>query len=288
MGEHYSSRVTGPQSAGVRSEAASDTGHDAVERRRARRRPHAWLLLVALGLIVAISPMRTVGASASGMDDVEMVEIPASWFVMGAADAEADRDEQPVARIFVDRFWIDKLEVTNRRYQRCVEAGQCTVPIGGSLGNPSRVEYPVTILSWRQATAYCRWAGKRLPTEAEWEKAARGPDGRRYPWGEAFEPERANAGYTLGLGAVGEHPAGASPYGVLDMAGSVWEWTSSLYRPYPYDAADGREDPAARGARVNRGGSWYYRAWYVRTTYRATADQGYRRVPDLGARCARS
>jgi len=87
---------------------------------------------------------------------------------------------------------------------------------------------------------------------------------------------------------VGSFPDGASPYGVLDMAGNVWEWTSSLYRPYPYDAADGREDPEAHGARVNRGGSWYYDAAYVQTTYRATADQQYRRIADLGFRCARS
>jgi formylglycine-generating enzyme required for sulfatase activity len=251
-------------------------------------RPAAWRLAVALGLTLGLGPIRGIAAGASGVDDVEMVEIPAGWFVMGSAETDADPDEQPAARVFVDRFWIDKLEITNRRYQRCVDAGPCTVPVGPGLGNPSRVEHPATILSWRQATAYCRWAGKRLPTEAEWEKAARGGDARRYPWGGAFEPGRANAGYTVGLGGVGEHPAGASPYGVLDMAGSVWEWTSSLYRPYPYDASDGREDPDARGARVNRGGSWYYRAWHVRTTYRATADQGYRRVPDLGARCARS
>jgi formylglycine-generating enzyme required for sulfatase activity len=222
-----------------------------------------------------------------GPDDVKMVEIPAGTFVMGSADSDADTDEHPVSRIFVDAFRIDKVEVTNSRYVRCVDAGACTPPVGGDSTARTRAEHPVTILSWPQAVAYCRWAGKRLPTEAEWEKAARGPDGRRDPWGETFAPGRANAGHTLGLSAVGQYPDGVSPYGALDMAGSVWEWTSSLYRPYPYDAHDGREDPEARGARVNRGGSWYYGAWYVRTTYRATADHGYRRVRDLGVRCAR-
>jgi formylglycine-generating enzyme required for sulfatase activity len=251
-----------------------------------RLRRAAIFLTVASTALALLLP-GPAPALRVGPDDVEMVEVPAGAFVMGAADSEADPDEQPVARIFVETFQIDKVEVTNSRYLRCVEAGACSTPVGGNPTKRARAEHPVTILSWLQATTYCRWAGKRLPTEAEWEKAARGPDGRRYPWGETFVPDWANAGHTLGLGAVGLHPRGASPYGALDMAGSVWEWTSSLYRPYPYDARDGREDPEARGARVNRGGSWYYGPWYVRTTYRATADQGYRRVRDLGVRCAR-
>jgi len=253
---------------------------------RAPRGGSALLVAVVSATLALALPAGPAPAGNTAGDDVEMVEVPAGAFMMGSADADADPDEQPVARIFVDTFRIDKVEVTNRRYLRCIEAGRCTVPAGGDPAERARAEHPVTVLSWRQADAYCRWAGKRLPTEAEWEKAARGPDGRRYPWGEAFAPERAHAGYTLGLSPVGQHPAGASPYGVLDMAGSVWEWTSSLYRPYPYDARDGREDPEARGAWVN-GGSWYYGPWYVRSTDRATADQGYRRVRDLGVRCAR-
>jgi formylglycine-generating enzyme required for sulfatase activity len=237
-------------------------------------------------LLATVSPLSPRAADATG-DVVEMVEVPGGAFTMGSGDADADADEQPVARIPVETFWIDRVEVTNRRYLRCMEAGRCTPPSGSDPAQHARAEEPVTILSWAQADAYCRWAGKRLPTEAEWEKAARGVDGRRYPWGDSFAPGRASAGRTFGLGPVGRHPAGASPYGVLDMAGSVWEWTASLYRPYPYDARDGRNDPTARGARVNRGGSWHYGPWYVRTTYRATADHGYRRVPDLGARCAR-
>jgi hypothetical protein len=217
-----------------------------------------------------------------------MAAVPGGPFLMGSDDPDADADERPPALVSVEAFWIDRVEVTNARYDACVQAGACTLPAGPALGDATKADHPVTIVSWAQADAYCRWAGKRLPTEAEWEKAARGEDGRRYPWGSEFEPERLNAGYTAGTAAVGSHAAGASTHGVLDLAGNVWEWTASLYRPYPYDPGDGREDPAARGARVNRGGSWYYGAWYARTTYRATADHIYRRIADLGFRCARS
>ena len=221
-------------------------------------------------------------------DPVGMAAVPAGDFLMGTDDPEADADERPAARIHVEAFWIDREEVTNARYGVCVEAGACSAPVGAAFGQPGKADHPVSLVSWAQADAYCRWAGKRLPTEAEWEKAARGVDGRRYPWGSGFDPGRLNAGYTAGTAPVGSSVGGASPYGVLDMAGNVSEWTSSLYRPYPYDAGDGRDDPAARGARVNRGGSWYYGAWYARTTYRATANHIYRRIADLGFRCASS
>ena len=217
-----------------------------------------------------------------------MLAVPAGLFLMGSEDPEADADEGPVARIRVEAFWIDRVEVTNARYAACVEAGACSPPLGPSFRQASQADHPVSIVSWAQATTYCRSVGKRLPTEAEWEKAARGADARRFPWGSSFEPGRANAGHTAGTESAGSHPGGASPDGVLDMAGNVWEWTSSLYRPYPYDPGDGREEPMARGARVNRGGSWYYAPWYARTTYRATADHTYRRIADLGFRCASS
>jgi formylglycine-generating enzyme required for sulfatase activity len=236
--------------------------------------------LLACGLFALSSP--------AGHDPVEMVAVAAGEFLMGSDDAEAPGDERPAARITVAAFWIDRVEVTQARYGACVEAGACTLPAGPAYADATKVDHPVTIVSWAQADVYCRWVGKRLPTEAEWEKAARGVDGRAYPWGSAFESDRVNAGYSAGTSAAGSHPGGASPYGVLDMAGNVWEWTSSLYRPYPYDAGDGREDPRARGARVNRGGSWYYGAEYARTTHRATADHMYRRIADLGFRCASS
>ena len=236
--------------------------------------------------LVACLLVFTESAAMRGPDEVEMVLVPGGEFLMGADDQESDDDERPPGRVFVGPFWIDRVEVTNGRYRRCMEAGGCTPPLGGAIDDPARAEHPVVVISWRQAVTYCAWTGKRLPAEAEWEKAARGVDGRRYPWGDRFDPGRANAGYTAGLVPVGHYPSGASPSGVLDMAGNVWEWTSSLYRAYPYDPADGREDLEARGARVNRGGSWYYGARHTRTTYRATADHVYRRIGDLGFRCA--
>jgi formylglycine-generating enzyme required for sulfatase activity len=243
----------------------------------------------ALVVVVSLAAgLATSRPAAAWHDPVEMAAVPAGAFVMGSDDPEADADERPSASTEVAAFWIDRVEVTNARYAVCVEAGVCTLPAGPTFKDATRADHPVTIVGWAQASTYCRWVGKRLPTEAEWEKAARGADGRRYPWGPRFDPEKANAGYTAGTSAAGQFPAGGSPYGVLDMAGNVWEWTSSLYRPYPYDPGDGREDTTARGARVNRGGSWYYAPWYVRTTYRATADHIYRRIGDLGFRCASS
>lgn len=246
------------------------------------------LLAAGLGGAPKRAGLEAPAGSGRGRDPVEMVAVPGGEFLMGSDEPEADADERPASRMRVEAFWIDRVEVTNARYATCVEAGACFLPVGPAFGEATKADHPVTIVGWDQATAYCGWVGKRLPTEAEWEKAARGPDSRRYPWGCCFEPGRANAGYTAGTAPVGSYRGGASPYGVLDMAGNVSEWTSSLYRPFPYDPGDGREDPRAKGARVNRGGSWYYGAWYVRTTYRATANHIYRRISDLGFRCASS
>jgi formylglycine-generating enzyme required for sulfatase activity len=248
----------------------------------------AVFLAAGLAEVPERTGMDTLGAGSGRRDPVEMAAVPGGDFLMGSDDPEADADERPVARIRVEAFWIDRVEVTNARYGACVEAGTCSLPAGAAMNDATKADHPVTIVSWAQAVAYCAWASKRLPTEAEWEKAARGLGARRYPCGDRFEPEQVNAGYTAGTAAVGSDPGCPSPYGVLDMAGNVWEWTSSLYKPYPYDPGDGREDPTARGPRVNRGGSWYYGAWYARTTYRATANHIYRRIADLGFRCASS
>ncbi len=206
-------------------------------------------------------------------DGAEMVYIPAGEFTMGSSDddKDADSDEKPQHKVYLDAFWIYKTEVTNAQYRKCVEARACT-PLHDAkyYDDPDYADHPVVYVDWHQAKAYSEWAGGRLPTEAEWEKAARGHDGRRYPWGDEFDKTKCNTSES-GIGkttSVGKYPAGASPYGALGMAGNVREWTSSLYKSYPYQADDGREDMEAGGSRVVRGGSWRFIGRIARCAFR--------------------
>jgi formylglycine-generating enzyme required for sulfatase activity len=193
--------------------------------------------------------------------------------------------------------------VTNAQYGEFVRAtGHPAPPHWQSGAVPAALErHPVTYVDWHDATAFCRWAGARLPTEAEWEKAARGLDGRLFPWGDdepsppaASTEGGATARATYGGGPkhgrtsrVGGHPSGASPYGLHDLAGNVWEWVSSVYAPYPYDAGDGREDPGSPLARVLRGGSYASPTWrHLRCAARSRSAPG-RRSPHIGFRIAR-
>ncbi len=135
----------------------------------------------------------------------------------------------------------------------------------------------MTQVIWHDAQAFCEWAKVRLPSEAEWEKAARGTDGRIWPWGDDSPTER-HCNFNMNIGdttPVGNYPDGASPYDVLDMAGNVWEWTSSLFKPYRYDANDGREDPQASGSRTLRGGSWLRTEQGVRCAHRDVVDPDF-------------
>ena len=222
-----------------------------------------------------------------------MVFVPAGAFRMGSgeADPDAEVDEKPQHDVVLDAFWIDRTEVTNAMYARCVQAGACTAPMHSSrYGLATHAGHPVTGVTWFQAQEYCAWAGRRLPTEAEWEKAARGPDGRLFPWGDGA-PGSSLLNFDGQVGdttTVGSYPAGASPYGVLDMAGNVWEWTADWYaRDYYADSPQANPPgPASGNLRVLRGGAWGVDAGAVRAANRFWAFPG--RNDFDGFRCARS
>jgi serine/threonine-protein kinase len=237
-----------------------------------------------------VEPTLGIGSSkVSEIDGMEMVYVPAGIFTMGSNDG--DSDEQPVHEVYLDGYWIDKFEVTNAQYTQCVVDGNCRKPLVKTYYSDSQyANHPVVYVDWNYAQDYCTWAGRRLPSEAEWEKAARGTGGRTYPWGET-SPSTSLLNYSRNEGgttAVGSYPSGLSPYGALDMAGNVWEWTGSLYEEYPYDAEDGREDMNASGARVLRGGSWRDIVRLVRSANRGWVSPDLTYVNRYGFRCVSS
>lgn len=226
-----------------------------------------------------------------GRDNAEMVYIPAGTFTMGDTHGDGEADERPAQRVTLQAFWLDRTEVTNGQFSQFAKFARNTgIGRGGEWQmEPGKEHHPVVHVPWRVAAAYCRWAGKRLPTEAEWEYAARGTDGRKYPWGNTWEDSRArfSGNRRDQAAAVGSYPTGVSPFGALDMAGNVWEWVGSLYKPYPYVATDGREDPAVPGRHVVRGGSWFLNPWDLRSSRREFGEPGYRSAY-IGFRCAQS
>jgi len=252
------------------------------------------------------------------IDQMVQVFVLAGNFIMGSTDVEAKvtieggraYPEIPIHTVYLDGYWIDKFEITNEQYGLCLDAGVCQpLHLNSSetrpeyFGNPEYSNYPVIWASWYMAQTYCEWAGRRLPTEAEWEKAARGTEGNKYPWGnDPVTGERANFcdvncprttynsifddGFA-DTSPVGSFPMGVSPYGAMDMSGNVWEWTSTLVEPYPYDAADGREDPDVYGERIWRSGPWSNGYWWLRSSVRYRSIPSYWNV-NLGIRCASS
>lgn len=209
-------------------------------------------------------------------DGVRMARVPAGCFVMGADDQQFD--ERPATQhCFAHGLWIGVTEVTNGQY--------------GSDGDFQGIERPRTGVSWFDAQAYCAGRGERLPTEAEWEYAARGPDSAIYPWGNDAPGDKAvyDETSTDHPFIAGSKPEGASWVGALDMAGNLWEWVSSIYKPYPYRSDDGREGSGqadSKSERVMRGGAWDYGSAELR------ADVRFHYVPyyyrdDIGFRCAR-
>lgn len=245
--------------------------------------------------------VRSDSVEISPIDGMEMVYVPAGTFVMGLDEGRFD--EEPQHEVYLDGFWIDRTEVTNAMYRSCMQAGGCTTP-GLDKYYPYKEfsDYPVVYVSWEQANTYCEWVGRRLPTEAEWEKAARGTDGRLYPWGDEV-PNSTMLNFARENGdimPVGSFPEGASPYGALDMAGNAWEWVADWYAAHYYSNSpqSNPSGPEEGSYRVCRGGGWIDFKGGVRVIQRASdmcilkdpamASYKYRRHfvdNDLGIRC---
>lgn len=290
-----------------------------------RRFVHLLLILLTLGAMVTQAPI------SAAHDD--MVLVPAGEFTMGTpAGSNGFPDEHPARLVYLSAFWIDRYEVTNAAYETFVQATDYVAPANANPVStlwehnrplPGIEQHPVVNVSWLDAVAFCRWAGKRLPTEAEWEKAARGTTGRLYPWGNEWDFEKANSAsywakrtvefsnsvdweafWIKGEGAVisrekgvkgeiltlpvGSFPAGVGPYGALDMAGNAAEWVQDWYNPnyYPTAPLSDPQGPDRGAIKAMRGGSWLKPAISLRTTDRdwGTMDS---RPSGTGFRCAR-
>jgi len=223
----------------------------------------------------------------------DWVTIPAGEFLMGSdpkRDGNAYGDEQPQHRVYLAEYRMARVPVTNAQYKAFVDVTSHGAPQHWQHGQipTGKGDHPVVYVSWYDAQAFCRWAGVRLPTEAEWEKAARGTDGRKYPWGDSA-PDCSKAQYSACGGTtvpVGSKPAGTSPYGAMDMAGNVWEWCQDWYDEdyYPRSPQHDPQGPDSGSYRVGRGGSWLDDEWFVRAAVRGGGDPGYRFV-DVGFRC---
>ena len=220
-----------------------------------------------------------------------MALIPTGSFMMGVDDTDLS-GLKPAHRVYLDAYWIDTLPVTNEQYRACFDAGVCLPPVnrpGGLLNrrsyheNPAFARFPVNYVRHDQAVTYCHWRGKRLPTEAEWEKAARGDDGRLYPWGDEI-PEWFLE--TDPIRHVGSMPEVASPYGVMDMGGSMWEWVADSYSGdyYAKSPVVNPKGPEARMTKVQRGGDRFILTpWAVIRSPSWTRDSNH----NVGFRCAK-
>jgi iron(II)-dependent oxidoreductase len=264
----------------------------------------ALFLMLALSAFSAMIQAQTTAVDASSL--TTMAFIAEGPYVMGSNDGPDD--EKPEHRIFVKAFLMDVLPVSNTDFAKFLNARGLKNHLGESFyddddrdarihkqnslwqADPGYATHPVNEVSWLGARDYCAWLKKRLPTEAEWEKAARGTDGRKYPWGNT-KPERKQAlfGSTYNSSApVDAFPSGASPFGVLDLSGNQWEWVSSAYRPYPYSADDGRENQTPGPVRSTRGGGHDSSEDEITTTQRG---RNLSRSPNaghhnIGFRCA--
>ena len=233
-------------------------------------------------------------------DGKEMVFISGGTFTMGANDG--DPTYEPESKVTLEEFYVDRWPVTNAEYKKFVDATGHPVPnydvswcdtSNYNWDEKTRIypagkaDHPVVLITWADAMAYAAWAGKRLLTEAEWERIARGSNGQRYPWGNEFKAgccncKEADIGETSPIGYFS--PNGDTPEGVIDMIGNVWEWTNTLFRSYPYTPDDGRESRDASGFRVLRGASWMNDANVAHAMSRLDGD--FQFYNNVGFRCA--
>jgi formylglycine-generating enzyme required for sulfatase activity len=223
-------------------------------------------------------------------DGAVLVAVPAGEFIMGRdfSDDYYARLEHPV---YLDGFWIYQTEVTFAQYEKCIAAKKCDQPHASYYGDPFYDDYPVEYITWFDARDYCKWAGVRLPSEAEWEKAARGTEGFKYPWGNTWDASLLNAegsedGY-IKMAPVGSFQGGASPYGALDMTGNVWEMVEDKFAAQYYSNSPGENPsgPVEGNTCVRRGGSWYQNETFSQVSYRAKEYKTHRHEA-VGFRCA--
>ena len=219
----------------------------------------------------------------SKKDGAVMIFIPAGKFLMGSPEGEGSDDEHPPHEVFLNAFYIDKYEVTNAQYKLFTDA---TGHPGSHLWNDeeyNHLDQPMVAATWRDAVAYAEWAGKRLPTEAEWEKSARGTDSRKYPWGNEWDGSKCNyrawvgdGHYRIYLALVGSFPDGASPYGVMDMAGNVLEWCADWYDKDYYSQSPpvNPKGPDTGSSRVLRGGGADDNSYQLRCAHRDNEGPG--------------
>ena len=280
-----------------------ESGDSKVQRLIGRLLTFNFLILLTVQLLTGCAFLHLTPQASTLTTD--MVRVPAGWFLMGSTGEdgkigfEIGVDELPQRKGHVRSFYIDRYEVTEARYLEFLKmTGSKKYPgYWKEAGREDRFpegydSYPVSDVDWFDAVSYCRWAGKRLPTEAEWEKAARGTDGRPWPWGGRFEPGRANTleasavwkapegqehyGVKGWKAPVGSHPQDISPYGVYDMAGNVKEWTATAYQSYPGNTARTAKD--AGSFKIIRGGSYLTEAAFSRTAARLAV------LPTVGPR----
>lgn len=267
-------------------------GHEERAKSRREEKPLAALVDVKAGMQIPLY----YDESRIGAEPNKMVKIPAGKFTMGT-DGRLP-DEGPEHVVDLPAFYIDIYEVTNLQYKKFLDDTHRRSPklFRNRTYPEGKADHPVVYVSWRDATAYCKWAGKRLPTEQEWEKAARSEDGRFFPWGNEFDVEKANtpqrwaaASHDGDTTPVGAFEAGKSPYGLYDMSGNVWEWTSSWYKPYPGNHHV--TENYGEKYKVLKGGSWwdcsFYKCGISAPVYNRSFFMRSTKNSSFGFRCAK-